>query len=236
MTRPRLAHGQNTTKSEIPPVPLAWLVGKAWKHLRRAANFIIFLLLPLLLSRFEFIARRTIPGSVFVVRAADNGSKLPPREGKVRRGKEGNFHCSQRPIETFIVVDERGHSRMGWFDRLCVSMGLSLFTKGRKRNGCIDEYLSTRLNIVGWFSKLKKKWNGRKEERKRYCSYYIVLFDRKVKEWRSEFEIFFSFFKKYRIVMYLRSGRIRKGKQLFLSLERRFYNHEPLYDSHECQR
>lgn len=108
MTRPRLAHGQNTTKSEIPPVPLAWLVGRAWKHLRRAANFIIFLLLPLLLSRFEFIARQTIPGSVFVVRAADNGSKLPPREGKVRRGKEGNFHCSQRPIETFIVADERG--------------------------------------------------------------------------------------------------------------------------------
>lgn len=119
MTRPRLAHGQNTTKSEIPPVPLAWLVGKAWKHLRRAANFIIFLLLPLLLSRFEFIARRTIPGSVFVVRAADNGSKLPPREGKVRRGKEGNFHCSQRPIETFIVADERGApSTREWDDSI----------------------------------------------------------------------------------------------------------------------
>lgn len=48
MTRPRLSPRPKHDKERDPlllsPLVLAWLVGKAWKHSRRAANFIISLL------------------------------------------------------------------------------------------------------------------------------------------------------------------------------------------------
>lgn len=133
MTRPRLAHGQNTTKNEIPSCVLAWLVGKAWKHLRRAVNFII-----LFLSPSFYRGSNSSRGERYLEAYSwcDNGSKLPPREGKVRRGKEGNFHCSQRPIETFIVVAE-GHQQRGeWddsIDRACVCGWVYRFSRKEEK-------------------------------------------------------------------------------------------------------
>lgn len=86
------AHGQNTTKNEIP-FSSPRLFSRGWLaklgNTRDAPRILLFPsspVPPFIAARIHRAANDTWKQSVLV--AADNASKLPPREGKPRRGKE----------------------------------------------------------------------------------------------------------------------------------------------------
>lgn len=135
------AHGQNTTKNEIP-FSSPRLFSRGWLaklgNTRDAPRILLFPsspVPPFIAARIHRAANDTWKQSVLV--AADNGSKLPPREGKPRRGKEKEISIVVKGQSKLLLWSTRG--REGWMGWARVDRFIAAFLHEK----VYGEYLSS---------------------------------------------------------------------------------------------